>query len=193
MPIIQSRVIAIVNAGLDYQQALIKATEGIRTAGARARAYGGDPKAELEQLETMFGAVAYLLNEPGDSPATLALEAAYFRRFGKRNESAKRYQRKRRHGDESIVLPNKTPAPPAVGFGGRLETEEEKLMREMGVEPARARAAGADVRREIANAEAARTREDVRADIEARDLTVEAESESEAESENEIGPDVEIE
>jgi hypothetical protein len=94
MAISQHRVIALINAALDYMQALHHQSKAISEAARRAAAGIGDPRDHLLDLSSYSPNT--LLNEPSQSFAAITTEYNHFRRNAKRNDTeAKRMARKR--------------------------------------------------------------------------------------------------
>lgn len=76
MPITQSRMIALMSAGLDYQQALRLLLSQISNADRAVRDHGADPAEQFSLLTANSEAV--LLIDPVQTGATLAVEQKHF-------------------------------------------------------------------------------------------------------------------
>lgn len=107
MPILQSRMIALIDAGKDYQQALRKLIRQIEFADIEAQKLGTEPSLSLlnEELKGIVQGIVvsaqelFLLKHPLDSGRVLDLEEAHFCASKTRNEASKRWiQRKRADG-----------------------------------------------------------------------------------------------
>lgn len=100
MPITQQRMIELIHAGEDFQQALTLAESLVQSAYSRASSGQTTHQAELDQLGAQIVA-SLLLRDPIDSASALAVEASHFRRVQKHNSRAARQQRLKRHNPAS--------------------------------------------------------------------------------------------
>lgn len=84
MAIIQARVIALINAGLDYQQALIQAVDNIKSAVQSVKSGLNTAESALQEIE-LINTPESLLHDPAGSPATLTIEHYHFARNARKN------------------------------------------------------------------------------------------------------------
>lgn len=98
MPIHQSRVIELINAGRDYADAL----RFLRTSaqnGLDAISEGkSTPALEWQNLSTMLANPAAILREAEKSASVLAREEAHFKAMARENERAKKARQRKRSG-----------------------------------------------------------------------------------------------
>lgn len=127
MPIPQDRVIAIINAGMDYEQALKRLMEFINMEvkdvylGKQSSSEALDKIAAMDQL-------FLLLKKPLESPATLKIEYAYFKRNYSRNIAASKWQAKTRE-KKRLGIPTRAKKPNArfanlTTLGEEIEVNE---------------------------------------------------------------------
>lgn len=89
MAITQERIIGILNAAQDYQQALQRLSDAIKDAtGPQAQ---GSPEDRLSML-SMQSQIVMLLKDPLRSAAILESERVYFKRNARRNIAAAKWQ-----------------------------------------------------------------------------------------------------
>jgi len=133
MPITQARVIAIINAGLDYQQALDKAIAKVSTEVRRVLAKQISAQEAISEI-SVFCERQWLLLDEASSFATLSMERSHFKSHMKKNESAAKWQReyRRRMGvpareDTSQELFIYNPHDPRLGVSSRQDREVKEV------------------------------------------------------------------
>lgn len=95
MSIRQSRMIALINAAIDYQQALRKATRAI-TAEINAVRHKTKTIEEVTQDLSMYCNEAFLLEDMVGSQNVISQEHYHFKKNQKRNEWMRNYQENHR-------------------------------------------------------------------------------------------------
>lgn len=108
MPITQPRMIALINAATDYQQAFDFFTTAVRDAAARCRESPDNAHGELANLALMADPKE-MLKRAVESAVTIALEHRHFKTHGARNRAEAKRQARRRGADE-----RQTPAPKSL-------------------------------------------------------------------------------
>lgn len=101
MPIAQSRMIALINAALDYKRAAEQMSRQIITALQNYQEGLGKPEQFLEQL----GAIATLdaiMDDRANSQTTISIEYYHFKRYAKRNSKWAQKQANRRAKEGTI-------------------------------------------------------------------------------------------
>lgn len=97
MPITQSRMLELLDAAHDYQQALQQVAEFVEQQQRHVEAGRITPEQAYQQIAIAVQP-SFLLQEPVLSPTILILEAKHFKAFRKKNDSAKESMRRARAG-----------------------------------------------------------------------------------------------
>lgn len=84
MPILQSRMISVIEAGRDYQQALTKAIDQAERLASQVKGHSISPEDGFWRLYGLLN-VFTLMNYPMDSNTTLELEHKHFRKAARAN------------------------------------------------------------------------------------------------------------
>lgn len=92
MPITQPRMITLIDAALDYQNALRRADEFAKEALNAVYSRGADALQELENLSILIDELG-LLTKPKVSPLVIQLEQRHFRKASTANTKRKNKQR----------------------------------------------------------------------------------------------------
>lgn len=95
MPIKQDRMLKLISAGQDYRQALDKLIKLIEVE-QHGQMSGTQTPAEALDHIVLTAQVVFLLHTPGESQATLEIEAAYFKTNQRRNVKAAEWQARKR-------------------------------------------------------------------------------------------------
>lgn len=95
MSIRQSRMIALINAAIDYQQALRKVMRAINTEVNAVRHKDRTVEEMAENL-SMYGNEAILLEDITSSQNVISQEHHHFKKYQKRNEWMRDYQERNR-------------------------------------------------------------------------------------------------
>ena len=101
MPIKQERMIALIRAGEDFQQALRKLRAMIVSASTSAAGGGLPPATALQNLEIM-SQEAMLMDNPVESVLTLREESQHFAKRAARNSRDAAKQRRKRAGAQHM-------------------------------------------------------------------------------------------
>lgn len=110
MPITQSRMLSLIGAALDYQQAMDRFFELAQTLRADVQS-GGKTEAEAFNILAINLRPELLLNYPLDSPLVIRLEQEHYRRESRRNA------RKAQKARENKAAAQAGLPPPARGDG----------------------------------------------------------------------------
>lgn len=128
MTISQQRMIALINAALDYKGALedIQALANAEFSQAR---YGAKSWQAAADAVALYLARDMMLNHPTRSAEIISVEAAHFKRFKRRNDRNADWMRRKRAGEthaqvetapQSLVhAPAPSPIAREMGFGRR--------------------------------------------------------------------------
>lgn len=111
MPISQPRMLTLIQAALDYKQALETIEQVVASNTARVRAGAITPAEYIDIISGMVSSYL-LLKYPTKSPAAILIEQAHFRRNGKQNTAAAARQRRRRqirNTSASSLYPSQEP------------------------------------------------------------------------------------
>lgn len=98
MPISQARIIALINAGTDFEQALYTAVRLIQSECANHKAGRVAAEGALSNIRNMIQPVG-LLSNPLNSPKILALEKRHFEQNARRNNRAAAKMAAKRKGE----------------------------------------------------------------------------------------------
>jgi hypothetical protein len=126
MPITQNRMLALISACQDYQQALLELGQRLITALGEGTPETLEPLAEQPQL---------LLRRPVETTTTLRLEIAHFKRNERRNVRIAEKMRRKRRAEGVLPL-----------AAGRISLETHHLDGQVNYPPA---SLSAETRREI--------------------------------------------
>ena len=100
MPILQSRMIALINAALDYQQGFAAMRQTVLTQANAAKRGAISAEDALTNIESYVLAPNAFLQQPVDSARTLAVEEHHFRTHARDNRrAAKRAAERRGRGE----------------------------------------------------------------------------------------------
>lgn len=95
MPITQSRMISLINAALDYQQAFSRAKECIAREHSYATSGVISPEGALHNIESFVQEIG-MLSHPVESPLIIASERRHFRANAAKNRASRKWQEKHR-------------------------------------------------------------------------------------------------
>jgi hypothetical protein len=95
MPITQARMLRLISAARDYQNALDTVLEMIHGAAKRVKNAPDTAQHELEQIDAML-VPHFILHAPIPSAATIASESAHFKVAKRLNERAQKRQERKR-------------------------------------------------------------------------------------------------
>ncbi len=121
MPIIQPRMISLINAAQDFRQAFEEACRLVRQARNDVLDNHQSPAEALQFLCNEISRSARL-RDPDDSGAIISEEVRYYRLNLKRNERARIKQHKRRHPDGSLPPARVTTAPRSIANPGFIQS-----------------------------------------------------------------------
>lgn len=97
MPILQKRVLSIIQAGTDFETAYNTLVAQIEAENKGTRQGTQTARQALDNIAIVVAFPGYFLDR-AQSQATLEFERRYYRTFAKRNESAARRAREKRNG-----------------------------------------------------------------------------------------------
>lgn len=120
MAITQLRMLALIDAALDYQRAIQRAEKFVSDAWFNVRQQNADPTEELSTLMTLIQELG-LLSKPKESPIIIQLEQRHFRKTASANERRMAHLRRKRG------YKGTTTAPDSLIHMGSVQDERSRI------------------------------------------------------------------